>query len=370
MSQVHILNIMQCANLGGMERSTLELMSALQAVGCTNRLVSLNPIGELGPLLAQRGIPALGLRYRGPSGLLSITEMARTFRLGQKPDGLVMTGHNMAAFAALTGLDCKKILFIHFHHTGVKPRLQWKLIYAGAMRIFSRIAFCADFVRAEAEEIYPPVREVSVTQPNCFRLPPRPSNEDRAAARKALGIHDGALVVGNAGWLIKRKRWDVFLRTARLVSEQCQDSVFLACGDGPLRNELMEQASAMGLGERMRWLGWQQNLTTFYLSLDVLLFNSDWDALGRTPLEAGAFEVPTVASVLHGGLQEVIISERIGFLLDRHDEDWLAEKTLLLLKSPELRHEMGAACREILAERYDPERNAAEMLKLLGLAVS
>jgi glycosyltransferase involved in cell wall biosynthesis len=362
---------MQCANLGGMEQNTLEIMSALQTLGVSNRLVSLNPIGGLGPLLEQRGLPARGLQYRWPCGILSIPDMAQEFRRNPQPDAVVMTGHNMAAFAALAGLHCKKrILFIHFHHTGVKPRWEWKLIYATAMRIFPMIAFCADFIREEAEDIYPPLRRVSVTFPNSFRLPPLPLEEDRAAARKALGIHKQTSVVGNAGWLIGRKRWDVFLRAAVRIAEGCPDVVFLACGDGPLRGELMKQSIALGLGDRVKWLGWQEDLTFFYLSLDVLLFNSDWDASPRTPLEAGAYEIPAVATSLHSGLREVISSEKVGFLLDRHDENWLADKTLLLLRNPNLRQRMGTMCRNVLAERYDPVKNAVNLLRLLNLGVS
>ena len=362
-----LLHIMQCANLGGMEKATLEMMTALAAIGFENRLVSLNPIGGLGPLLEERGIPAKGLPYRGPAGLLSIPQMAWEFRRTE-PGAIIMSGHNAAAFAALAGLKCKRrVLFIHYHHSGVKPRWQWRAIYAAAARIFPRIAFCSDFIRAEAEEIYPPLRSIGATIRNPFPLPPRPQERDKVAARRALGIPESAPVVGNAGWLIPRKRWDVFLRAAARIAERRPDVLFLACGDGPLRDELKEQCGALGLAERVRWLGWQKDLTAFYLSLDVLLFNSDWDALPRTPLEAGAHEVPTVASNLRGGLREVIASDRVGFLTDRHDEDWLADKTLLLLENPTLRRETGAACRQVLAERHDPGRNAREVLELLGL---
>jgi len=367
MSKPQILHIMQCANLGGMEQSTIEMMSALRALGCNNRLVSLNPVGGLQGPLEQRGLPFTGLKYSGPAGMLSIPAMAKEFRRTPETDAIVMSGHNMSAFAALTGIQCKrKILFIHFHHEGVKRAWEWKLIYASAMRIFPRIAFASDFIRTEAEEIFPPLRHVSVTRPNCFQLPMLPSVEDRTAAREALGIKPNAFVVGNAGWLIERKRWDVFLRTAAHIAKCYPDAVFLGCGDGPLRNKLIQESSALGLGSRMRWLGWQQDLKPFYLSLDVLLFNSDWDALGRTPLEAGAYQVPVVASVLNGGLKKIISSEDVGFLIDRHDEEWLAEKTMLLLRSPELRHGMGLACRKVLAERHNPERNARELLRLLG----
>ncbi len=365
----NILHIMQCANLGGMEKSTLEMMSAARSLGCSNRLISLNPIGGLGPLLKERGIPAKGLDYRGPAGALSLPEMAWAFREGVCSDGVVMTGHNLAAFAALAGHKCKKrVLFVHFHHEGVMPRLQWRVVYAAAMQIFPRIAFCSDFIREEAEDIYPALRKISVTRPDCFRLPPVSSERDRAAARKLLGISDGVAVVGNAGWLIQRKRWDVFLRTAARVASERPDTVFVACGDGPMRQELTELSRALGLGDRVRWLGWQKDLTNFYLSLDVLLFNSDWDALGLTPLEAACFGVPTVASVLHGGLGEVVHSERLGFLSSRHDEDWLAEKTILLLRNRELGREMAAACRMVVADRHDPLRNAIKLLELLDLS--
>ena len=366
--QPNILHIMQCANLGGMEKSTLEVMSAIRNLGCDNRLISLNRIGGLGPLLEARGIPAVGLHYRRPAGLLSIPKMAKAFREGPAPDAIVMSGHNLSAFVALAGHACKnRILFVHFHHQGVMPLWQWRLIYRAAMLVFPRIAFCADFIREEAEKIYPPLRRVSITCPDCLRLPTLPSASEKAAARMSLGIAESATVVGNAGWLIPRKRWDVFLHTAARIAAEVPQAVFLACGDGPLRSDLFEQTRALGLQDRVRWLGWHQDLTDFYLSLDVLLFNSDWEAMGMTALEASAHGVPVVASVVHGGLREVIHSEKEGFLIDRHDVDWLAERTLLLLRNPGLRERKASACRSVLAERRDPQRNALKLLELLDL---
>jgi glycosyltransferase involved in cell wall biosynthesis len=293
--------------------------------------------------------------------------MRRAFQR-EEADGVVMTGHNMAGFAALAGMECKRrLLWMHFHHRGVKPEWQWKAIYGAARRLFPRIAFCADFIREEAEAIDPGLRGVSVTLPNPFPLPALPTREDRQAARRLLDIPEGVRVVGNAGWLIERKRWDVFLKAAVLVAEKERDVVFLACGDGPMRGELERMAGELGLEGRVRWLGWQKDLTAFYLALDVLLFNAEWDAQPRTPLEAGSYEVPTVASVAHGGLKEVIRSEKIGFLTAKHDAEWLADRVVALLEDDELRKRMGEACRRVLEERHDPLDHARAVLGLLGL---
>jgi glycosyltransferase involved in cell wall biosynthesis len=362
-----ILHIIQCANLGGMEKATFELMSTLNSMGYENRLVSLNPMGGLGPLLEDQSIPAKGLDYRGPAGIFSIPQMAYEFR-NKEADGMVMSGHNIAAFTALAGWRCKKrLLYIHYHHRGVKPEWQWRAIYTAATRLFPRVAFCTDFIREEAEEIYPPLRSIALTVRYPFELPAQPRQEDRTEARKALGIPEGAPVVGNAGWLIQRKRWDVYLRTVARILERCPDAVFLACGDGPLRERLAKQSLELGLDQHVRWVGWQGDLRKFYLAMDVLLFNSDWDALGRTPLEAGAYEVPVVASVLEGGLREVITSDNLGFLINRHDEDWLADKTVKLLSDSTLRLQVGASLRRHLGETHAPKHNAMNVLALLGI---
>src|SRR5439155_3615739 len=65
-------------------------------------------------------------------------------------------------------------------------------------------------------------------------------------------------------------------------------------------------AQELAIAERVRWLGWQSSLTAFYRSLDLMVFNTDWDALGRAPLEAIGAGVPVVVSAVHSGSQSVL----------------------------------------------------------------
>jgi len=112
------------------------------------------------------------------------------------------------------------------------------------------------------------------------------SASERDSARRRFGLPKDAFVVGNAGWLIARKRWDVFLRVACEVSRRTSDAHFVIAGDGPDRSRLEALAKKLGIESKVTWLGWQSNTAQVYSSLDVVLFNSDWDALGRTPIEA------------------------------------------------------------------------------------
>lgn len=340
-----IVNIMQGTDLGGMEQASLRLMDGLKERGHTCEVISLNPVGALGPLLVEQGIPAIGLPYLGKWGWRSFTLIWRTLRSVQA-DAMLMTGHNLLAMLAMGSL-CRgrRVLAIHFHHEGVKPLWQWRLIYRIACSRFQAITFPSDFVRHEAEKIYPPIKLISRTVYNPLPVWPLPTIEERQKARVALGVPLDVPVIGNAGWLIPRKRFDIFLRTAQLIAQQVPNAVFLIAGNGEERERLKDLARELNIEERVKWLGWQKNMNKFYQCLDVMLFNSDWDAMGLSPLEAISHGVPLVASVLQGGLKEILSGNDYGFLISTHDIEALAERAVYLLNNRE------EACKVVLMGR-------------------
>jgi glycosyltransferase involved in cell wall biosynthesis len=242
------------------------------------------------------------------------------------------------------------VLSVHYHHTGVKNRWSWRAIYALALGRFHAITFPSEFIRAEAEALYPRLRTVSHTVYNPIPIPPLPTAADRRAARALLGIPADAPVIGNAGWLIRRKRFDVFLRVAARIRAKIPDARFVIAGDGPERESLQRLAVELGLAPAVRWLGWRTDLAPFYQALNLLLFNSDWDAFGLTPVEALAFGVPVVASVRHGGLRELISDAKWGVLLADHDEPALAAAVVRLLQNAGVARQIGLAGRARVAE--------------------
>lgn len=361
---MNILNVMQCTNLGGMEQSSLRLMTGLQKRGHRCQVLSLNPIGGLGPLLMDNGIAVEGLRYRGRGGWRIAPELRRRLR-DIKADAVIMTGHNLLAMILL-GERCRgrRLLAMHFHHAGVKANWQWRIIYAVARRRFEHITYPSDFIRREAVAIDPKTEALGVTVRNPVALPPLPGDQDRRDARCRLGLPADARLVGNAGWLIGRKRFDVFLRVACRVAAQAPDVRFVIAGDGELRGRLMELADELGLGDRVFWLGWQEDMACFYRAIDVLLFNSDWDAFPTTPVEALSFGIPVVASTLNGGLGEVMSGAPLGCLYDNHDVKAMAEAVLGYVNVPAPRDREAA--RRHIASICNYERCVSEVERLLG----
>ena len=353
---MRILNLIQCTNLGGMEQVTLRLLRGLQTRGHAVRLLSLNPIGALGPLLAEAGIPYTGLPYLGKGGWHTIPMLRRELRASQA-DALIMTGHHLLGMLALGDFCANhRLLALHFHHQGVKPDWQWRLIYRAACRRFPTITYPSDFIRQEAISLHAPVARLAQTVRYPLAMPPAISPEERQVVRRHLGLAEGIPFIGNAGWLIPRKRFNVFLRVAHEALKCKPTAVFLIAGDGEERAKLEALANSLGIAESVKWLGWQKEMRSFYAALDVLLFNSDWDALPVTPQEAMAHGVPVVCSVINGGLREIITSDEVGFLRASHDVQALAGLVIRLLEDHALAKRIGLAGRARVEglSRVDP----------------
>ncbi len=357
-----------------MEQSTLLLAEELIALGHDVEILSLNEMGALKPVLEAKGISASAIGYHGRWGWRSFLRLKWSLR-AKNADALVMVGHNLMAMLAI-GNFCQKnrILSLHFHHQGVKSKFGWNLIYLVAVMRFRRIIYPSRFIMNEALAFVPRLRNtdkiVSYPISTPITLPEASFEGERQHSALLLGLDPSKKYMGNAGWLIPRKRWDIFLRVAAEVAAFVPDARFLIAGDGPEKAGLKQLSVELKIEDRVIWMGWQKNMEPFYRILDVMVFNSDWDAMGRTPLEAMSYGVPVVASMLHGGLGEMIDSEDHGFLLDSHDIPTMAQKVAGLLLDEKRARAMGEAGRNHIAKVGSPRRHAEKVAALLSLGSS
>src|SRR5690606_30878970 len=114
------------------------------------------------------------------------------------------------------------------------------------------VVYPTEFTRAEAIAIAPwlePRATVIRNGVEPCRLEEAQLTARRQQARRRLGLPEKALVVGNGGWFVPRKRFDVFLEVAARVHARRPDSIFLLCGGGPEEAGLRQQARALGLGD-------------------------------------------------------------------------------------------------------------------------
>ena len=341
-----ILNILQGTSLGGMEQSSLELMRSMKSLGCDFEVLSLTPFGPLKTKLDNENIKSKDSLYKGTGGWRSFLDIKSKISKADA-ESIMMTGHSLIGMLAL-GKKCqgKRLLAIHFHHQGVKSNLVWKIIYFIACRKFNRITFASEFIRDEAIAIFNKVEEISEVIHNPIQKKALQESHSKETSRKKLGLPLDAIIFGNAGWLIKRKRFDVFINLARKIKDAHPSAKFLIAGDGEEKGNLLELAMTLGISDDIIWLGWQENLDDFYNSIDFMIYNSDWDAVGLSPLESILKGIFTIISVKNGGIKEILKDDFSFFFHNHHDIKVMTDKITNIIENKEKYYDLLLSLRE------------------------
>jgi len=138
-----------------------------------------------------------------------------------------------------------------------------------------------------------------------------------------------------------------------------QVGLVLAGQPGVGASALRARAAALGIAERVRWLGYvaAEHLPSLYAGATAFVFPSLYEGFGMPVLEAMAWGTPVIAANT-SSLPEVV--GPAGLLIDPCDVDGLARAMRRLLDDRALRDRLIAAGRE-RAQQFSWDRCAAQV---------
>jgi glycosyltransferase involved in cell wall biosynthesis len=169
--------------------------------------------------------------------------------------------------------------------------------------------------------------------------------------------------------LVPVKDFELLLEIASKITQHVENACFSILGDGPCRRNLEERAKCLGLNGHFSVLPPIHHPASYYKSLNIYLNTSLHEGIPMSVLEAMAYGVPVVAAKV-GGLSEVIVDGRDGFLVEgRNPEDYV-RRCVDLIENANLRYDIcEAAIRRVKAD-FSAGRMAREYnslyLSLLG----
>ncbi|MFN0097656.1 MAG: glycosyltransferase family 4 protein [Gemmatimonadaceae bacterium] len=171
----------------------------------------------------------------------------------------------------------------------------------------------------------------------------------RAEARAALGLDPALDVIGWVGRLVEVKGPDLFLEALAGVPK----GSWVACviGDGPDREALEERARALGIGERVRFLGAIPDAGRYVSAFDVCCLSSRSEGTPIALLEAMAGGAAVVAFSV-GGIPDVLRDGMEGWLVRPTDTTSLAASLHRALTEAPERARRAAAARTRLAQDF------------------
>jgi glycosyltransferase involved in cell wall biosynthesis len=161
-----------------------------------------------------------------------------------------------------------------------------------------------------------------------------------------------------SGW----KGQDVLVRAlAEPPLRERRDVVAVVAGEpwkGEQRHlrELLELATALGVADRVRHVGFREDVGEVYGAADVVAVPSKQpDPFPNAALEAAAAGCCVVAAA-HGGLPEMLADGRTGLLVAPGDATALAVRLAALVDDPDRRRAIGAAAADDVRERFSTQR--------------
>lgn len=173
----------------------------------------------------------------------------------------------------------------------------------------------------------------------------------------------GPLRLLTIGRLVEKKGIGYVLEAVRRLGDAGVPAGYELAGEGPLREHLEAECRRLGIGERVRFLGWQsqEQVREALERADVLIAasvtaeNADEEGIPNVLKEAMAVGVPVV-STRHGGIPELVEDGVSGVLVPERDPEALAAQLAELAAHPERRAELAAAGRVRVERDYDIER--------------
>ena len=196
-----------------------------------------------------------------------------------------------------------------------------------------------------------------------------PDPERAAAFRRRYSIPEGRTIVVQVSWIIPEKGILDLLKAARRVISEDTNVQFVFVGEGAYREQYSREAEAMGLGGHVTWTGLVQDPfgEGVYDAADIVCQVSNWEEVfGWVIAEAMAYRKPIIGTRV-GGIPELIADSVSGYLVDRGDDNAIAEKILTLAGDADLRKQMGSQGETIVREKFDLSQSVAQLINSYGV---
>jgi glycosyltransferase involved in cell wall biosynthesis len=180
------------------------------------------------------------------------------------------------------------------------------------------------------------------------------SEQLRRTFRQKYGIAEDAVVLVTIARLFMLKGHDYIIESAKTLSKQYKNAVWLFVGDGNLSERYKKQVHQLGLSEKIKFTGLlpPRQIPIAIASSDILIHCSLREGLARTLPQAMLCGRPAVSFDIDGARE--VVNETTGRLIQPKNTEQLINACAELIENKDLRNKLGAAGRESVKEKFAP----------------
>ncbi len=312
---------------GGAQRVTANLVEYFYEKGYETVLINdYKPADDKPVYEVPEGVKIIYLRD-GSEGNTVTKNISRIRNLGQaigseKPDVAVsLLGRaNIRLLMAAGRSNTKKVVSVRNDPNREYGSSKRRRRMTG--RLFQRADGCV-FQTEEAAAYFPPaVREKS-------KIILNPVNEKFYQVVRSEKPKN----IVSVGRLEPQKNSKMLIDAFAEIAGEFPDEHLIICGDGPMRAELEDHVSELGLDNRIDFLGNIDHVDQILADAKVFVLPSDYEGLPNALMEAMTAGVPCIATDCPcGGPRVLIQNEDQGILIPVGDTERLSSELQVLLK--------------------------------------
>jgi glycosyltransferase involved in cell wall biosynthesis len=231
-----------------------------------------------------------------------------------------------------------------------------------------RTICCSNYMKEEVVQIFElPEDKVDVI-PNGIEMTDF-QGEVAAEMTRNKYIKPDSRMIFFVGRLVYEKGVQTVIEAMPRVLERVPDVRFLIAGTGPHMNHLKSQVTELGLGEKIKFLGFVENtkLYNFYSCADFTVVPSIYEPFGMVVLEAMAAGSPVIVADT-GGLKETVVHEATGLTFKPGNPESLASAIIRVLEDPSLAGRLRQDAREFIGDKFSWDRIGRNTLEVYGRA--
>lgn len=248
----------------------------------------------------------------------------------------------IAQMACLLAGNCKHIVGRHYHNQFYLTASGFKLwFYLKVESIINALASCIvvpstaivslleqQRVNSKKIKLIPYAFDFSAIRYN------RLSEAEVQQVKLSLGWA-GKFVIGNIGRHHNIKGQTYLIKAFSDVHKVIANSRLVFIGDGPIRQQLMDEVNHLGLSDRVEFLGWRKDAHALLNSIDIVVHPTLQEAFPQIMIETMALNKPILITPVSGAT-DVIIDRINGFLIPFHNSEALVNTITELHKNPNI----------------------------------
>ncbi|MGJ3236238.1 glycosyltransferase family 4 protein [Marivirga sp.] len=155
----------------------------------------------------------------------------------------------------------------------------------------------------------------------------------------------------NVGSFVKEKNHNFLLDIFTEYLKEDQENELWLIGDGPLRNQLEEQAKNLGIDQNIKFWGYQNKAVAYIKAADIMVMPSKIEGLPGVILEALSCGKPVIVSAV-GGIPEVVHNDQNGYVVKDFDKAAYVAKVKKVLNNQNLRKKMSQNAQKLIQEEF------------------